>query len=110
MIIHRYLLRELVVAGLSLLVRPWAYQRSHELSDLAAASLNTSEMRAGTFYVGSHGDRTIFIERRSGPRAPGHDVFVELRLRGVTRVIYAASVEQSPERDGQGRTEIHLTD
>ncbi len=100
----------LIVAGLSLVVRPWAYQRSHELSNRAAASLNTNDMRAGTFYVGSHGDRTIFIERRSGPRAPGHNVFVELRLRGVTRVIYAASVEQIPQRDAQGGTEIHLTD
>src|SRR6201994_239165 len=41
-----------VVAGLSLVVRPWAYSRSHELANLAAASLNTNNMEAGTFYAG----------------------------------------------------------
>src|SRR5215813_2671291 len=56
----------LAVAGLSLVARPWAYSRSHELSSRAAASLNTDSMRAGTFYVGGGGgNRTIFIEQRA---------------------------------------------
>lgn len=103
----------LVVAGLSLVARPWAYQRSHELSDRAAASLNTSDMAEGTFYVGSNGDRTIFIERRAGTHAPGRNVFVQLRLRGVTRVIYAASVEQTGQEGssgGSGGSQLHFTD
>jgi lipopolysaccharide export system permease protein len=106
------------VAALSLLARPWAYQRSHELSDRASASLETDAMAAGTFYVGSQGDRTIFIERRAQAAAPGHDVFVQLRLRGVSRVIYAATVEQTragaPEGHGggglPGGSELRFTD
>jgi lipopolysaccharide export system permease protein len=100
----------LVVAGLSLIARPWAYQRSHELSNLAAASLNTNVMKAGTFYAGSHGNRTIFIDRRAGPAAPGHDVLVQLKLRGITRIIHAGSVEQIPDNAPHGGSEIHLTD
>jgi lipopolysaccharide export system permease protein len=100
----------LIVAGLSLAVRPWAYERSHELSDLATASLNTKDMQAGTFYVGSRGDRTIFIERRAGPQTPGHDVFVQLRLRGTTRIIRAASVEQMPHSGRAGGSVLYLTD
>lgn len=99
----------LVVAALSLIVRPWAYERSHELASLAAASLDTRNMRAGTFYVGSRGDRTIFIGQRAGPNAPGHDVFVQLRLRGIVRIIHADSVEQSPEYGTHTGTTIHLT-
>ena len=44
-----------IVAGLSLVVRPWAYARSHQLASLAAASLNTQNMQAGTFYGGKNG-------------------------------------------------------
>jgi lipopolysaccharide export system permease protein len=99
----------LVVAGLSLVVRPWAYGRAHELASLAAASLNTNSMEAGTFYGGSNGNRTIFIERRAGPAAPARGVFVQLRLRGGgTRIIYAKSVELMPHAGGG--EQMHLTD
>src|ERR1700761_2033913 len=79
----------LAVGALSLLVRPWAYSRAHQLASLAAASLNTSNMEAGTFYVGSDGNRTIFLGGGAGPSTPGRGVFVELRNRdGSTRIIY----------------------
>ncbi len=99
-----------VVAALSLLARPWAYQRSHELSDLAAASLNTSNMAAGTFYAGSRGDRTIFIEQRAGSSDPGHNVFVQLKLRGVTRIIHARSVEPLANEGPYAGLTLHFTD
>lgn len=99
----------LVVAGLSLVVRPWAYTRAHELASLAAASLNTNNMEAGTFYGGSNGNRTIFIAHRAGPAAPAAGVFVQLRLRGGgTRIIYARSVELMPHAGGG--SQMHLTD
>src|ERR1700722_9217363 len=64
-----------IVAGLSVFVRPWAYARAHQLASLAAASLNTQNMQAGTFYGGKNGGRTIFIEKRAGPAAPARGVF-----------------------------------
>jgi lipopolysaccharide export system permease protein len=101
----------LAVAGLSLVVRPWAYSRSHELASLAAASLNTNNMEAGAFYVGSDGNRTIFIERRAGPAAPARGVFVQLRLReGGTRIIYASAAEQMPHTGDGDSSRMHLTD
>jgi lipopolysaccharide export system permease protein len=97
-----------IVAGLSLVARPWAYTRSHELASVAEASLNSNNMQAGTFYVTGKGERTIYIERRAGPAAPAGGVFVQLRLRGGgTRIIYAASIEQlSP---AQGGPRFHLS-
>ena len=92
-----------IVAGLSVVARPWAYTRSHELASLAEASLNSNNMQPGTFYVtGKGGERTIYIERRKGPAAPAGGVFVQLRLPGGgTRVIYAVSIEQlSPVERG----------
>jgi lipopolysaccharide export system permease protein len=100
----------LAVAGLSLMVRPWAYSRAHELASLAAASLNTNNMTAGTFYVGSDGNRTIFMEGRAGPATPARGVFVQLRDRdGGTRIIYARSVEQTPHTNDKG-SQMRLTD
>jgi lipopolysaccharide export system permease protein len=97
-----------IVAGLSLVARPWAYTRSHELASVAEASLNSNNMQPGTFYVTGKGERTIYIERREGPAAPAGGVFVQLRLRGGgTRVIYALSIEQLSPVDGSPR--FHLS-
>jgi lipopolysaccharide export system permease protein len=101
----------LVVAWLSLVVRPWAYSRSHEIANRAAASLNTNNMKAGAFYVGNDGNRTIYIERRTGATAPAGGVFVQLRLReGGTRIIYAKSVEQMSDSGNVDALKMHLTD
>jgi lipopolysaccharide export system permease protein len=97
-----------IVAGLSLLARPWAYTRSHELASVAEASLNSNNMQAGTFYVAGKGERTIYIERREGPAAPAGGVFVQLRLPGGgTRIIYAVSIEQLSPVEGGPR--FHLS-
>jgi lipopolysaccharide export system permease protein len=97
-----------IVAGLSLVARPWAYTRSHELASVAEASLNSNNMQAGTFYVNGKGERTIYIERREGPAAPAGGVFVQLRLRGGgTRIIYAVSIEQLSPVEGGPR--FHLS-
>ena len=98
-----------IVAGLSLVVRPWAYGRSHQLASVAAASLNTKNMQAGTFYGGKKGGRTIFIEQRAGPAALARGVFAQLRLPGGgTRIIYASSIEEKLRVDGS--SQMHLTD
>jgi lipopolysaccharide export system permease protein len=97
------------VAWLSLVVRPWAYGRSHELAGSAAARLNTNRMEAGTFYSGDDGNRTIFIGQRGGKGAPAHGVFVQLKLpKGGTRIIYAKSIDEMPHVGAGSR--MHLTD
>lgn len=98
------------VAGLSLMVRPWAYRTSHELSNAAAAPLSTSAMEAGTFYVGSQGNRTIFIERRAGPGATAHNVFVQLKRPDGTRIIYARTARQTASTKPGTGAQMQLTD
>jgi lipopolysaccharide export system permease protein len=101
----------LVVAGLSLVVRPWAYSRAHELANRASASLDTNDMKAGTFYTGSDEHRTIFIEQRTDLSSPAGGVFVQLRLReGGTRIIYAGSAKQVSHTGDLDRLKMHLTD
>lgn len=78
-----------VVAGLSLVVRPWAYGKLHALSRRAQLLLNVDDMRAGTFYIGDNGNRVIFLGRRAGPNSPARDVFVQLRQDNHLEVIHA---------------------
>jgi lipopolysaccharide export system permease protein len=99
----------LVVGELSLHARPLAYEQMHELSDVAAASLNTNDMEAGTFYVDSQEHRVIFIEQRAGRAAPGHGVFVQLNTGASTRIIHARSARQVPGAGLRGSV-LHLTD
>lgn len=99
-----------IVAGLSLTVRPWAYQRLHEISRNAEASLNVDHMEAGTFYVGDDGNRVIFIEQRAGPNAPGQDVFVQLRRHNRTRIVYARLAEQLQQTAPDNGSDIRLID
>jgi lipopolysaccharide export system permease protein len=97
------------VAWLSLVVRPWAYSRSHELANAAAATLNTHSMEAGTFYSADDGKRTIFIQQRARKGAPAHGVFVQLWLpKGGTRIIYAKSIDEMPHIGAAAQ--VHLTD
>jgi lipopolysaccharide export system permease protein len=77
------------VAVLSLVVRPLAYQKMHELTGEAAVLLNIDEMAAGTFYISDHGNRAIFLAHREGPGLPASDVFVRIKQGDHMQVIYA---------------------
>jgi lipopolysaccharide export system permease protein len=95
----------LAVAGLSLVVRPWAYQKLHELSSRAEATLNVNAMEAGTFYVGQNGNRVIFLTHRDGLGAPAQDVFVQIRDSNGTKIIYAPLAQTAPKIG----SEVHLS-
>jgi lipopolysaccharide export system permease protein len=79
----------LVVAGLSLIARPWAYDKLHGLSKRAEVMLDVNAMKADTFYVGQHGNRVIFLSHRDGPEAPARDVFIKLQRSDHTEIIHA---------------------
>ncbi len=93
----------LVVAVLSLVARPWAYQKMHQLAAEAQASLDINAMQAGTFYVGEQGKRAIFLAHRDGPRAPARDVFVQLWHGGQIEVIHAKRADALPRQGRQGK-------
>jgi len=100
----------LIVAALSLIVRPWAYQRSHELLDRAAASLNFNDMEAGTFYENGPGDLVIFIGHRAGPKAPAENVFVQLELNGRVQAVNARQAVQQNNNGQSSGPAIQLKD
>jgi len=96
----------LVVAALSLIARPWAYEKLHELSKLAERTLDVDAMEAGTFYVGQHGNRVIFLSHRDGPESPAQDVFIKLQRSDRTEIIRAHLAYPLPHSGSQ----VYLSD
>jgi lipopolysaccharide export system permease protein len=99
-----------LVAVLSLAIRPWAYQRSHELTKRAETLLDVDYMEAGTFYVGNHGNRVIFVERRDGPKAPATDIFIRTTHDDHPRIIYAQRAQQAPKTTVDDPPNVYLDD
>ena len=100
----------LVVAFLSVVVRPWAYQLSHELTARAETMLSVDYMEAGTFYLGDKGNRVIFVEHRDGPKSPAQNIFVRTMHEGHPRVIFAHDAQSQPKEAGQDSADVLLKD
>ncbi len=100
----------LIVAFLSLVVRPWAYQLSHELTARAETMLNVDFMEAGTFYMGDKGNRVIFVEHRAGPKASAQNIFIRTMHEGHPRVIYAHDAHSKPTAAGEDSADVLLND
>ena len=56
------LLLATVVASLSLVVRPWAYQKSYHIKAEAEAEFNLEKLEAGQFYTAKKSGTVIFVE------------------------------------------------
>jgi lipopolysaccharide export system permease protein len=100
----------LLVTVLSLAVRPWAYQESHELTSRAETLLDVDYMEAGTFYVGNHGNRVIFVEHRAGPKAPAENIFVRATHEDHPRIIYAQHAHQGVKTFDDDAPDVYLND
>ena len=98
----------LVVAGLSQVARPWAYQKLHELSRQAETTISVNAMEAGTFYVSQHGNRVIFLAHRDGPGTPARDVFIRLWRGDRMRIIHAQVAYVSAQPTSARGTQIHM--
>jgi lipopolysaccharide export system permease protein len=79
----------LIVGGISLFIRPWAYQRLHELSASAGILLDVDSMESGSFYVVQNGTRVIFVSHRDTHGAPAHNVFIKATYPDYTQIISA---------------------
>ncbi len=99
-----------VVGVLSLVARPFAYARLHDLSDHAATLLDIDAMEAGSFYVSQGGDRVIFLGHRAGPGATARDVFIRLRRPDGTQIVHARLADRVLRQALAGGSDVFLTD
>jgi lipopolysaccharide export system permease protein len=94
------LLTTLVVAGLSLYVRPWVYGMTYRLRAQAAMEVDVRRIEAGRFYAGQRGGHVVFAEGYDPRREEMANVFVHSEQGDTVRIIYARRVSQHVDPSG----------
>jgi lipopolysaccharide export system permease protein len=87
----------MVVAALSLFVRPWAYQMGYQLKAEAEADFDLGRMESTTFYqIGEQG-RVLFAEKIDQARRRAENVFIYSEVGPSMRVIWAKEARQEKD-------------
>ncbi|MEJ2365910.1 MAG: LPS export ABC transporter permease LptF [Deltaproteobacteria bacterium] len=84
----------LLVACLSLYVRPWAFQRGYELTAMAKTALDIGKWQEGNFYKIPGTDRVIYADKIERGKKEADGVFIESDQGDKVQVIYAKKVQQ----------------
>jgi len=89
----------LLVAGLSLYIRPWAFAAFYRLRDLAMAQFDLSKMEGGSFYQIPLENRIFFAEEVDHDRNRARGVFLQTTRGNMIQVISAKELYQ-PNNEG----------
>jgi len=84
----------LLVACLSLYVRPWAFQRGYELTAMAKNALDIGKWKEGNFYEIPGMDRVIYADKIKQEKKQAEGVFIQSDQGDKVQVIYAKKVQQ----------------
>ncbi len=95
------LLISLLVATLSITVRPWAYRLSYRLKNIAKASFQISRMDSRSFYEFDNHRRVIFADRVAPRRSRVEKVFIRSTSGDDQQLITARSAVQRENRHGR---------
>jgi lipopolysaccharide export system permease protein len=98
-----------IVASLSLFIRPWAYKQYYQLKAQAEANFDLTRMNDGTFYETENGARVIYAEKVDRPQDEAEGVFILTERDGTLQVIYAKQANQPLDR-ASGRDILVFTD
>jgi lipopolysaccharide export system permease protein len=90
----------LVVAALSLYVRPLLYGMTYWLRAQATMDADVRRIEAGRFYASQRGGHVVFAERYDRQSEQMENVFVHSEQNGVVRVIHAQRATQRSEASG----------
>ncbi len=83
-----------IVACLSLYVRPWAYSQFFWLRAEAKANFDLTRMKGGTFYEIDDGKRVIFADKVDQQKDSARRVFIQTERGDDLQVIYAQKARQ----------------
>jgi lipopolysaccharide export system permease protein len=84
----------LLVACLSLYVRPWAYEQSYVLTAMAKTALDIGKWKEGNFYEIPGMDRVIYADKINQGKKQADGVFIQSDQGDKVQVIYAKKVQQ----------------
>jgi lipopolysaccharide export system permease protein len=99
----------LIVASLSLYIRPWAYSTFFQVKAQAKAYFDLTRMKGGTFYEIEHGERVIFAETVDHQQVEAGRVFIRTERDDTLQVIYARQANQSMDQ-ASGKQILVFTD
>jgi len=84
----------LLVAGLSMVGRPLAYEQSYWIKAKAEAELELDKLESRNFYDSAEHERTIFVEDVDKASGRLNRIFIRGVYRGIVHIISAQSGEQ----------------
>ncbi|MGR9092266.1 MAG: LPS export ABC transporter permease LptF [Gammaproteobacteria bacterium] len=98
----------IVVACLSIVGRPLAYQKSYQIKAQAEAELELDKLASGNFYDSENQSRTFFVERVDKVGGRLERVFIRGERGGTIHIISAESGQHSID-PGSGRRTLSLS-
>lgn len=84
----------LLVAGLSLYARPWAYEQSYWLKADAEANFDFSRLKPGRFHEIGEDKYVVFLEGIHASQERAEGVFIEQRNHSLRKIIRAKEAWQ----------------
>ena len=88
----------LLVACLSLYVRPWAYKQSYVVTAMAETALDIGKWKEGNFYKIPGMNRVIYADKINQDEKRAEGVFVQSDQGNEVQVIYAKKVQQYDDK------------
>lgn len=108
-VIYLSILIAILVAGLSLFARPWAYAKIYRLKAKAKSDFDISRMEGGNFYEIKSNDLVVFAKKVNHPLNRGEQVFIRSQDGKTLQVISAKRVYQQTD-DKSGMRVLLLKD
>jgi len=87
----------LLVASLSLFIRPWAYRTAYQLKNFAESHFEIKRMEAAAFYELESGKRVIFAQQVNQQKQRARQVFIRTRSEEKQQIITAKEVSQQAD-------------
>ncbi len=84
----------MVVACLSLYIRPWAWNQFFYLKAEAKANFDLTRMKGGNFYKTGGGERVIFADEVDNQQNQAKRVFIQTKKNDLLQIIYADKATQ----------------
>ncbi len=94
-VFYSALIIAVIVASLSLFIRPWAYYRYYQLKAQAEVTFDLSRMNDETFYETADGKRIIYAEKVDHQKNKAKRVFIRTEHNDTLQVIHARRASQS---------------
>ena len=87
----------LVVASLSLFIRPWAWNKFFQIKTQAEANFDLTRMKSGTFYSIDGGERVVFADEVDERKNWAKRVFIQTKTADSLQIIFVDQARQSDD-------------